>query len=144
MGKTMSVALALIAGVLIAAGSAVAASSSGPTYTVHLKGSEDVPKGSPKGKGVFRYQIVTKSDELCYSLTWSGIGTPFAAHIHKGKKGVEGPIVVPLSDAAPVAHSGCVKVKASLLLAIKKKPSDYYVNVHTKKYPGGAVRGQLP
>jgi hypothetical protein len=34
-------------------------------------------------------------------------------------------------------------VSKSLLAAIKKKPSAYYVNVHTKKYMGGAIRGQL-
>jgi hypothetical protein len=109
-----------------------------------MTGAQEIPKGSPKGKGTFRYQIVIKKSEVCYSLKWSGIGTPFASHIHKGKKGVEGPVVIPLSANPPVAQSGCVKAKKSLLLAIMAKPSDYYVNVHTKKYPAGALRGQLP
>jgi hypothetical protein len=144
MGKIMSVALALTVGVLIAVGSAVAASGATvPTYTVHMTGSQEIPTGSPKGKGTFRYQLVTKSGLLCYSLKWSGIGTPFAAHVHKGARGTDGPVVIPLSTSAPVAQSGCVKVKKSLLLAIKKKRNNYYVNVHTKKYQGGAIRGQL-
>jgi hypothetical protein len=143
--KMMSVALALTVGVLAAVGSAVAASGAAvpPTYTVHMTGSQDVPKGSPNGNGTFQYQLKTSSGLFCYSLKWSGIGAPLAAHVHRGVKGVEGPIVIPLSTMAPVAHSGCVKVKKSLLLAINKKPADYYVNVHTKKYPGGAIRGQL-
>jgi hypothetical protein len=141
--KMISVALALTVGVL-AAGSAVAASGAAvPAHTVPMTGSQDVPKGSPNGKGTFQFQLQTNSGLFCYSLKWSGIGTPFAAHVHRGVKGVEGPIVIPLSTKAPVAHSGCVKVKKSLLLAIKKKPGDYYVNVHTKRYPGGAIRGQL-
>jgi hypothetical protein len=142
--KMMSVALASTVGVLVAVGSAVAASGAAvPTPTVPMTGSQDVPKGSPNGKGTFQYQLNTKSGTFCYSLKWSGIGTPLAAHVHRGVKGVEGPIVIPLSAKAPVAHSGCVKVNKSLLLAIKKKPAGYYVNVHTKKYPGGAIRGQL-
>ncbi|HWF35148.1 MAG TPA: CHRD domain-containing protein [Solirubrobacteraceae bacterium] len=144
MGKIMSVALALTVGVLIAVSSALAASSStSPTYTVHMTGAQEKPKGSPKGKGTFKYQLVTSSGKLCYSLKWSGIATPYASHIHKGVRGVEGPVVIPLSASSPVAKSGCVKAKKSLLLAIKKKPSDYYVNVHNKQYPGGAIRGQL-
>jgi len=144
MRKILAVALALTTGVLIAMGSAVAASGATvKTFTVQMKGSQEIPKGSPTGTGVFRYQLVTKSGLLCYSLTWSGIGTPFASHVHKGAKGTAGPVVIPLSATAPVKHSGCVKVKKSLLLAIGKKPSAYYVNVHTKQYPGGAIRGQL-
>jgi hypothetical protein len=144
MRKTMSVALALAVGVLVAVGSAVVASAAAvPTYTVHMTGSQEIPKGSPKGKGTFLYQLKTGSGRLCYSLKWSGIGTPFAAHVHKAPRGTEGVVVIPLSTSAPVAHSGCVKVKKSLLLAIKKHPGNYYVNVHTKKYMGGAIRGQL-
>ena len=143
MRKMIALALALTAGVL-AAGSAVAASGAAvPTHTVSLGGRQDVPPASPSGKGTFRYQLETSKNLFCYSLTWSGIGTPFAAHVHSGLKGVEGPIVITLSTKAPVAHSGCVAVKKSLLLAISKKPGDYYVNVHTKKYPSGAIRGQL-
>jgi hypothetical protein len=145
MGKLMSRALALAVGVLVAVGSTMAANGATvTTYTVHMKGSLEIPKGSPTGTGTFRYQLKTTSGKLCYSLRWSGLGTPYASHIHKGKKGVEGPVVIPLSASAPVAHSGCVKVKKSLLLAIKTKPSDYYVNVHNTKYPAGAIRGQLP
>ena len=144
MRKTMAVTLALTSGVLIAAGSAVGASGAPvKTFTVHMKGSQEIPKGSPTGTGVFHYQLVTKTGLLCYSLKWSGIGTPFASHVHKGPKGTAGPEVIPLSGNAPVKHSGCVKVKKSLLVAIGKKPSAYYVNVHTTKYPGGAIRGQL-
>jgi hypothetical protein len=144
VGKIISVALALTVAVLIAVESAAAASgTAGPTYTVHMTGSQETPKGSPKGTGTFKYQLNTKTSMLCYSLTWSGIGTPNAAHVHKGAKGVEGPVIIPLSTSTPVAHSGCVKVKKSLLLAIKNKPGGYYVNVHTTAYPGGAIRGQL-
>jgi hypothetical protein len=138
----IALALALTGGVL-AAGSAVAASGAAvPTHTVSMAGSQEVPNGSPDGKGTFRYQL-EPNNQFCYSLTWSGIGTPFAAHVHKGVKGVEGPSVIPLSTKAPVAHSGCVTVKKSLLVEIDMAPSYYYVNVHTHDYPGGAIRGQL-
>jgi hypothetical protein len=141
MRKILVVSLVLVVGGLLAGGSALGASA--PTVTVHLKGSLEVPKGSPTGTGTFKYQLLPSKKKICYSLTWSKIGTALASHIHKGGKGVSGPVVVPLSLATPVKHSGCVSAKKTLILAIQAHPGRYYVNVHTAKYPAGAIRGQL-
>jgi hypothetical protein len=144
MRKIVVVALALTSGVLIAVGSAVAAGGGTPkTTTVHMTGSQEVPKGSPTGSGVFRFQLLPSRGLVCFSLTWSKIDTPTASHIHKGAKGAPGSVVIVLFGNAPVKHSGCRKAAKSLITAIGKNPRAYYVNVHTKKYPGGAIRGQL-
>ena len=144
MRKVMVMALVLTAGVLIVVGSAVAASGGSPkTTTVHMRGSQEVGKGSPKGSGVFRFQLLPSSGKLCFSLTWSKIGTPTASRLYKGAKGKAGAVVIVLSGKSPVKHSGCPKAAKSLIVAIGKKPGAYYVNVDTKKYPRGAIRGQL-
>jgi len=141
MRKIMMVPLVLVAGGLLAGGSALGATST--QVTVHMKGSLEVPKGSPTGTGTFKYQLIPSKKKVCYTLTWSRIGTALASHIHKGGKGTSGPVVIPLSLSTPVKHSGCVTAKRSLILAIQAHPGRYYVNVHTAKYPAGAVRGQL-
>jgi hypothetical protein len=64
-----------------------------------------------------------------------------AAHIHKGKPGVAGPVVVPFGKS--YKSKGCTTASASLAAAILKTPGAYYVNVHNAKYPAGALRGQL-
>ena len=144
MRKLVLMALALTTGLLIAVGSAVAASGGTPkTTTVHMTGGQEVPKGSPTGSGVFKFQLLPSRGLVCFSLTWSKIDTPTASHIHIGPKGKAGNVVIVLFGTAPVKHSGCQKAAKSLIAAIGKKPSAYYVNVHTKKYPGGAIRGQL-
>jgi hypothetical protein len=144
MRKLVLVAVALIAGVLIAGGSAVAASGGTPkTTTVHMTGGQEVPKGSPTGSGVFRFQLLPSRGLVCFSLTWSKIGTATASHIHKGSKGTAGNVVVVLFASPPGKHSGCRKAAKSLITAIGKKPRAYYVNVHTAQYPGGAIRAQL-
>jgi hypothetical protein len=66
-----------------------------------------------------------------------------AGHIHKGGKTVAGPVSVPLFTKPTKKPSGCVTAKSSIIKAIRKNPSGYYVNVHTAKYPAGAARGQL-
>jgi hypothetical protein len=82
---------------------------------------------------------------LCYTLKFSGLKGPVAAHIHKGGSKVDGPIVVDLKPTftSTGARAKCVTVKSSVASAIRKNPAGYYANVHTKEYAAGAIRGQL-
>jgi hypothetical protein len=67
-----------------------------------------------------------------------------AAHIHVGATGTAGAIVVPLrapNDSG--AASGCVAASRAIVNRILANAGNYYVNVHTSDFPGGAVRGQL-
>jgi hypothetical protein len=67
-----------------------------------------------------------------------------AAHIHKGDANTAGPVVIPFT--APAANgqsSACVTADVALLTDLVANPANYYSNVHTTQFPGGAVRGQL-
>ena len=65
-----------------------------------------------------------------------------SAYVHKGKKGKLGPAVIPLGSK--YSTKGCVTgAPAKSLKAIGTNPAAYYVNVYTKKYVHGAIRGQL-
>src|SRR3954451_7998156 len=138
MNKFVLIPVALIAALLLA----VSAFAANKTLTVSMNGKQETPKGDPNGKGTAKITLEQSSGKVCFRLSWSGIETPTAAHIHKGKKGVAGPVVIPFFGGAP-KHSGCVKASKSLLSKIVKSPGSYYVNIHNAKYPGGALRGQL-
>jgi hypothetical protein len=89
--------------------------------------------------------VTINGTSLCFGITVGNVDTPVMAHIHKGRKTENGPVVVPLTPptASPGASSDCVTVDAALAADILAHPKAYYVNVHTEAFQAGAVRGQL-
>lgn len=121
-------------------GAANASAVSTTALKASLKGANETEKGDTDGRGSATVRI--KGTQLCYTLRLTRVATTMAGHIHRGKAGVAGPVLVPLYMGKE-QRRGCVKVKAALAKEIAKSPRGFYVNVHNATYPGGAVRGQL-
>ncbi|MEQ1897415.1 MAG: CHRD domain-containing protein [Vicinamibacterales bacterium] len=78
--------------------------------------------------------------------------TVTAAHIHNAAAGVNGGVYVDTSLASgemvitngsgSVTKNG-INVPADRAAAIVSNPAGHYINVHTVRNPGGAIRGQL-
>jgi hypothetical protein len=138
------VAAAALGVALIAVGIATAAATADRSgrVTAKLRGKAETLKGSPTGFGNAVIKLSTKSGKACWTLSVHRLDTVLSAHIHKASAGKNGPVVVPLGDR--FRRTGCVSaVPRRTILAILARPSAYYVNVHTKKYLNGAIRGQL-
>jgi hypothetical protein len=131
--------IAGIAAVVLVPATALAASQKGNSLHATLRGTVEVPKGDPDGSG--RAEVKITGARVCWEFKLAKIGTPNAAHIHKGLPGKAGPVVVPFGAAFKA--KGCTTAPTVVAQAILRNPSAYYVNVHNAKYPGGAVRGQL-
>jgi hypothetical protein len=123
----------------------------GPLYGV-LLGSNEIGSngqrraGDEDGKGSASATIDEEALKLCFGLTAKNIDEPIAAHIHRGNRGSNGPVVVTLtapSAGDPGASSGCVDITQSVARSITKNPHKFYWNIHTEAFPGGAVRGQV-
>jgi hypothetical protein len=109
-----------------------------------LTGPAETPPGAPTGTAKAVVTLRGKTDQVCWTFTAvKGFDKPTFAHIHAGAKGASGNIIVPLSTGPKFLAKGCVPASAAIITAIAKDPKGYYVNIHSTKYPGGAVRSQL-
>ena len=107
-----------------------------------MTGQREVPPGDLDGFG--RATIILKfPDTICYTLTARRIAPATAAHIHRAPPGEFGPIVVALDPPKLGFCGGCTRAHPELVADIAANPSEYYVNVHNRPYPLGAIRGQL-
>jgi hypothetical protein len=110
-----------------------------------LEGRNEVTAGAPVGQALELIGI--HDNTLTYAISWRGIGTASEADIHAGVRGVDGPVVVPLFTTPHPRDgfvSGTVTVTdPTLLAALRSDPSSFYTDLHTNKFPGGAVRAQL-
>ncbi len=117
---------------------------SAPSLAFHLalRGAAEAPPGAPKGSGRAVIALHGSTQQLCWRFVHlKGFTGPTYAHIHRGRKGTAGGVVVPLGIS--FHHQGCVSVNAAVIRGITRDPPGYYVNIHSSKYPGGAIRSQL-
>lgn len=120
------------------------AAPAGAALRATLTGAAEVPgPGDTDGGGAATVRVDPAQNQVCYTLTVTGIDTATAAHIHTGATGAAGPVAVPFDAPADGSSEGCATVAPALAQALTENPGGYYVNVHTAAFPNGAVRGQL-
>jgi hypothetical protein len=128
-------------------------------FNVQLAGSEEVPPVDTKATGSAEFKA-PHFDNMYYSVNVSNIDKVTAAHIHSGKTGENGPIVVTLfkteSPSSEVMNGiltsgnitnadleGPMAGKTLIDLNKAMELGETYVNVHTEKHPNGEIRGQI-
>jgi hypothetical protein len=117
----------------------------GPLFASMNGGNEAPTTGDRDGRGAATF-LFPSPTKVCFALLVSNLKKPNAAHIHRGARGVAGPIAVSLTAPGSGTAgfvSGCTTAPAALVSEITSKPGSFYVNVHTGDFPGGAIRGQL-
>lgn len=136
MKAVFAVAVAALAG----CGMMGSGSGGGKAVNVSLSGAEEVPPVSVPGSGRGSF-TVAGDGSVSGSVSTTGVqGT--MAHIHRGARGQNGPVVVPLAKSGDTytAPAGA-KLSAADLQAFRE--GRLYVNVHTDRNKAGEVRGQL-
>ena len=127
-----------------------AASMQGEMYQLNatVKAGSEVPK--PKGVPANATGLFTgKAVELAYgkaSLTWKLTfahlsGKAVAAHIHAGKPGKAGGVLIALCGPCKNGQTGKATITQAQLSKIEAGAT--YVNIHTPKNAAGEIRGQI-
>ncbi len=111
--------------------------------SARLSGASEVPPTASSASGRVEASLDKKSNELSWTVTYSGLSGPAtAAHFHgPAMPGANAGVVVPLTGdmASPMkGKSTLTAAQAADLLAGK-----WYMNVHTAANPGGEIRGQV-
>jgi hypothetical protein len=127
------------------------------TFTAELTGGDEVPPVDTEATGTFN--LVTVNQSSGYLLSVDELANATAAHIHRGEEGVNGKIVVTLYNATmPASISQGLLSQGNITAANLEGPlagqqladlidimdnGTAYVNVHTKDFPLGEIRGQI-
>lgn len=120
---------------------AVPAEASTEKMVATMTGEESSPIPGPVGaKGTMTMEADSTTGRVCYQLTYDGPGEITGAHVHRGEKGVTGPVTLNLD-----VNAECVDREPSAVQALNEWPDGYYVEIHTLLYQAknGAVRGQV-
>jgi hypothetical protein len=119
-----------------------------------LNSASEVPRTNSPATGRAALAIARNGRSIAYRLQATGLtGPPMAAHIHLGRPGQAGGVMITLSGqqfalplqgratAAQFTATGNVKTFRQALKAIRAGRT--YVNIHTARYPAGEIRGQV-
>src|SRR5438876_7902733 len=139
MTRPLIISVVVISAALFATGLGLGASGgTSVRLTAKLAARHETPaaKAAARAYGLFTATLSGRS--LTWRLTFSRLtGKALAAHIHLGRVGVAGPVVVPLcGPCISGAHRTVTltaKVRAALLAGTA------YVNVHTVRNMAGEI-----
>jgi len=162
---------AALMALLAALATGAPAKDHGERLEAKLRGFNEVPPVSTAATGTFKASFNAANNSISYELSYSGLeGDVRQAHIHFGQKGVTGGISIwlcqtatnvdPTSLSPTCPQSGTVSgliqaanvvgpsgqgIAATEFAEVLKalRAGVTYANVHSTKFPGGEIRGQI-
>lgn len=140
--RSLFLALALCVGLF-------ASSASGQTLGAVLTGGQEAPPTTSPGFGNFVGTFDSNRTNMTVTLTVANLGSPISGfHIHERAAGQPtGGIVVNFQGLGGTftngKMTGTFPVTADVAGRMLANPSNFYVNVHTNQFGGGAIRGDL-
>jgi hypothetical protein len=131
-----------------------------------MSGLHEVPAVSTTGAGEFVAEIDDEMETITYVFSYSGLegGASLFAHIHFGQRSVNGGvsaflcggggkppcppvagtvtgIITPADVVGPTAQG--IEPGSFTELVRAMRLGSAYVNIHTTRWPGGEIRGQI-
>jgi CHRD domain-containing protein len=130
-------------------------------FTAKLTGQDEVPPTNTKASGAADFVIYGNGKIMSYNVNVSDIDKVTMVNLNQGKKGQNGPVVVTLIRFKTLTPTGPVNgriaqgnisstdlkgpLKGMQILDLARliENNNAYINVQTKLYPDGEIRGQI-
>ncbi|WP_134703028.1 CHRD domain-containing protein [Ammoniphilus sp. YIM 78166] len=128
-------------------------------FFARLRGSEEVPPVATAARGRSFFRLSRDGRRLRFILEVENIRRATEAHIHLGRRGENGPVVVflfgPIQRGVTVGRGvvrgtitradlvGPLAGRSLAALIREMRRGNAYVNVHTVQNPPGEIRGQI-
>ena len=170
--RLLSALIFVIPAVLAVATIAVAGDGGRNFKSTSMNGYQEAPPISTIGSGRFEASLNSSGDGIDYTLSYGDLEAPVTqAHIHFGQRSVSGGIIAWLCEgtiaspsastpACPASTGGSVSGTITALEVIGPagqgiaaaefeelvravRAGAVYANVHTTKFGGGEIRGQV-
>lgn len=160
--SSMRATLALSLTVLLAASASIHAATL--SFSINANGAKEVTaagvpnQGDVNGSAIGTLTLdngtgAGTTGSAIFSLVIGNIDGSFTGHhIHSAPSTTTGPVVVNFGDPATIltgtSASGTLTgtitgLPAATITSIFANPADFYYNLHSSSFPGGAVRDQL-
>jgi hypothetical protein len=139
--RTLAAVIAGITAVALAPIGAASAPARIQTVSAKLTGSAEVPPVKSSASGTVRITLDPKIGKACWTFSTTKLSGALTANILRGTPGKTGPSVIRLG--ARYSPKGCTGASKSAISGVVAKPGAYYVNIQTRNYLNGALRGQL-
>ncbi len=128
-------------------------------FSAELNGGDEVPPVDTKATGETTFRIAADDSTIKYKVDVTGFSDATGAHIHMGRAGANGDVIVDLlrdsmnnPSTLGMVISGIItdsslvgpmkgKTVADLISAMSN--GDTYTNVHTQEHQKGEIRGQI-
>jgi hypothetical protein len=121
----------------------------------NLSGQEEVPPVQTQATGIAEFTLMGM-ESVNYTVNASNIQGVTAGHIHLGKPGENGPVVItlfkydtPMDQVSETGSFTAADQEGPMAgqpfqeLGTAALNGDLYVNIHTEQNPNGEIRGQI-
>jgi hypothetical protein len=141
--KLVPLVALVVAALILSAGASGGTHATKMNFTAVLNAGQEVPHPAGAMSGASgKFTASVAGTKITWKLTFAHLtGAASAAHIHAGKKGVPGAVLVPLCGPCKTGASGTATLTSAEIKSMKAGAT--YVNVHTAKNPNGEIRGQV-
>lgn len=111
-------------------------------FTITLNASNVGPSDTPRATGTGWAVLSGDRKSLYYNITYAQLTSAYSAsHFHLGFAGSSGPVLEPIQFHGNTSNGTWINLPDTVADELLK--GQIYVNIHTKNYPAGEIRGQV-